>query len=1042
MVFFDLGATLVEIKPDLYEDSARRIAFLCGRPFIPAEELKSAEREEWDARLHENLQWVRTEKDEREYWKQFYKSALKRLGISSDPPSQLIDLLAGRAADPASFTCFPEVFDTLDELRRMGFRLGIISNAFPSARRILEYLGLARWFECITLSYECGCAKPDRDIYLHALQCANARPEEALFVDDRLDFVLGAKGVGIQRPILIDREGRSDGWKGKKISNLREVVAFARALQPLSAAFATSIWTTRVSSGSLTAQEVAHRVSRDHYEVYKVFVASPGDVLREREIVHEVIEEVNGILRGMEKPFRLDVYAWDRHVHPDIGLPQKVILRQIPIEQCDIFIGIFWKRFGMPPGTYRPRDGKPYLSGTEQEIDEAIEARKNSVNGRPIIMLYRKVDPLPDGMTDEDYLQYAKVIEYFRQCEPDGEHPALVIRFEGEQFKPLLLDHLLRAASRLEEDDRRRAGIPPVVPIVLEPGIETDTQTKWLRSVRLRGNPFRYHLAQYEQEDLPFYFVPLGELRVQNLINEEMPWVIYTDAGCGKTALRMMVAARCYPRASDSDVLCIECGLDELGKVLKEAGSLQAVEPVHWACILVQLADHHLPDLDLGITDIPSHPPIRQGPVFIAYAREDRNFVDTLAKDLEAEGIALWYDRKLHAGRRWCKELATHIEASRALVAVLSSNGRASEWVEREALYAIDHSVPVIPYLVAGDDLPIWAVDGQEARSEDELIRALRSPRTTLYTVVSSLSDVRDLLKRLASAATAAGYRRILCLVDEVDELPAVQGQPSKAVRLLGPLMAPALREVRGIAFRYFLPRSVEPFIQEQRRDFRLDRCRVKHVQWTDQDLLRLIRQRMIACSQDSFAPYQSLGELCERTGGLAQSIDKELAALAEGSPRAAIWLANRLIELHCGIDEPPRLIRPETWERVKVDWWLWGRAQILGIWERSDGFRMVGDRIFFQDREVMLSARYHALLRQLVQAGGKVCSKTELARAGWPGDDPKGVSERAVAEAVRRMRKELDKQGIDPSWVETVHGRGYRVREPESKGSPPEPEA
>lgn len=938
MIFFDLGVTLVEIKPDLYEDSARRIAFFCGRPFIPAEELKSAEREEWDARLHENLQWVRTEKDEREYWKQFYKSALKRLGISSDPPSQLIDLLAGRAADPASFTCFPEVFDTLDELRRMGFRLGIISNAFPSARRILEYLGLARWFECITLSYECGCAKPDRDIYLHALQCANARPEEALFVDDRLDFVLGAKGVGIQRPILIDREGRSDGWKGKKISNLREVVAFARALQPLSAAFATSIWTTRVSSGSLTAQEVAHRVSRDHYEVYKVFVASPGDVLREREIVHEVIEEVNGILRGMEKPFRLDVYAWDRHVHPDIGLPQKVILRQIPIEQCDIFIGIFWKRFGMPPGTYRPRDGKPYLSGTEQEIDEAIEARKNSVNGRPIIMLYRKVDPLPDGMTDEDYLQYAKVIEYFRQCEPDGEHPALVIRFEGEQFKPLLLDHLLRAASRLEEDDRRRAGIPPVVPTVLEPGIETDTQTKWLRSVRLRGNPFRYYLAQYEQKDLPFYFVPLGELRVQNLINEEMPWVIYADAGCGKTALRIVTAARCYPRNPDSDILCVEYDLEHLERTLEQAGgSLDDIESIHHVWAVVQSAVSIIQaSLDQPMKALSEKPSTQQG------WGELQEFV--------------------RAGKSKLRKSSIQLEARRRL-------------------------------------------------------------------------------KDMVTVANVSGFRWVLCLVDEVDELPAVQGQPSKAVRLLGPLMAPALREVRGIAFRYFLPRSVEPFIQEQRRDFRLDRCRVKHVQWTDQDLLRLIRQRMIACSQD-FAPYQSLGELCERTGGLAQSIDKELAALAEGSPRAAIWLANRLIELHCGIDEPPRLVRPDTWERVKVDWWLWGRAQILGIWERSDRFRMVGDRIFFQDREVMLSARYHALLRQLVQAGGKVCSRTELARAGWPGDDPRGVSERAVAEAVRRMRKELDKQGIDPSWVETVRGRGYRVREPESKGSPPEPEA
>ena len=639
-------------------------------------------------------------------------------------------------------------------------------------------------------------------------------------------------------------------------------------------------------------------------KVLKVFVSSPADVLFEREQAFRTIEDVNRIQAMMGKPFGLEVYAWEGRTYPEAGLPQEVIQKQIPIDRCDIFIGIFWKRFGTPPGTVRPRDGRPYLSGTEQEIDEAFEARRKSPIGRPVIMLYRKTDPLPIKMTEEDYLQHARVIEFFRQCEPGGEHPALVCEFRGDQFGSLLTDHLLRVLRRLEEEEER---IPE--PVVPEPGVYPDSLARWLNSVGLRDNPFRSYLAS-EDPALPTYFVQLGRLRLSDLINARQSWVIFAREGSGKTTLRMMVAARCYPRNSQSDLLCVECGLDELEAVLKQASSLEAVEPVHWAQILVQLAGRHLPELRAKIT-----------------------------------------------------------------------------------------------------------------------------------TTLGPLPDGRDLLNALASTARTAGFRQILCLVDEVDELPAVQGQSEKMVHLLARLMAPELRKVNGITFYYFLPAHLEPLLQSRRADFRLDRCHVEYLQWEESDLERLIRQRMIAFSRDRVVPRQSLGELCDPAGGFAGSLEDELVALAEGNPRAVVYLANQLLRCHCRVDNPPRLIRRETWEQVKVEWWLRGRAQIFGFPGEGRGFRLWGERIFFQQQEVALSPRYHALLCCLVQAGGKICSQADLARAGWPDDDPAGVTKRAVDEAMRRMKNKLREQGIDPGWIETVRGRGYRIRA-SLEGEPAKPEA
>ncbi|MGC8947199.1 MAG: TIR domain-containing protein [Anaerolineae bacterium] len=544
-----------------------------------------------------------------------------------------------------------------------------------------------------------------------------------------------------------------------------------------------------------------------------------------------------------------------------------------------------------------------------------------------------------------------------------------------------------------------------------------DPFAEWLKVVKLRGNPFQDYSAR-KDSDLSSIFVPLADLPLNDLMKDSQTWVIFGEKGSGKTLLRMMVAARCRPINPVSDVLALECNWQTLDKMLRKAGSLETLSLNHWVETLIELTVPHLPE-DQRSRWVSMLLSTRSGRVFLAYAHEDRSYVDELAESLEKAGVGTWYDRKLHKGRRWCKELEEQIQSARAMVAVLSRQSRDSAWMEREALFAIEHGVPVIPLLIERVDLPLWAVGAQCARNTEELIRTLRATGRLHYTLESA-----PWYEFLGELVSAAQVDLIVCLVDEVDEALGLQEQ-SDVLQLLSCIMAPQLRAIPGFAFRYFLPLSLADALRQQGK-LRLDKCRVGYLRWTPEDLKRLLCQRMIAFSESRAAPHTSLGALCDPADGFAGRIDDDLAILAEGSPRAAVCLADHLLRFHCREIGPPLLIRSATWE-VVWEWWQENQEQILGL-SAALPFRTSGKRIFFQNQEVVLNKRYHALLRCLICARGDVCSPEDLARAGWPGEDPKGVTPDAVDEAVRRMKKKLGEQGIDPQWIERVRGRGYRI--------------
>jgi HAD superfamily hydrolase (TIGR01549 family) len=84
----------------------------------------------------------------------------------------------------------PDLPQTLDALRRMGLRLGIVSNTFvcrASLEHQLRELGLLDFFAVQLYSYEFRFRKPNVEIFRRAAEKIGVAEPQILFVGDRID---------------------------------------------------------------------------------------------------------------------------------------------------------------------------------------------------------------------------------------------------------------------------------------------------------------------------------------------------------------------------------------------------------------------------------------------------------------------------------------------------------------------------------------------------------------------------------------------------------------------------------------------------------------------------------------------------------------------------------------------------------------------------------------------------------------------------------------------------------------------------------------
>jgi hypothetical protein len=71
--------------------------------------------------------------------------------------------------------------------------------------------------------------------------------------------------------------------------------------------------------------------------------------------------------------------------------------------------------------------------------------------------------------------------------------------------------------------------------------------------------------------------------------------------------------------------------------------------------------------------------------IFISYAREDREWVEKLAKALTGEGFTVWWDWDLLVGKRYRETIETELQTCKATVVVWSQHSIRSDFVRDEA---------------------------------------------------------------------------------------------------------------------------------------------------------------------------------------------------------------------------------------------------------------------------------------------------------------------------------------------------------------------
>jgi hypothetical protein len=164
-------------------------------------------------------------------------------------------------------------------------------------------------------------------------------------------------------------------------------------------------------------------------KLLRVVVASPNDVQAERNALPLIVDELNSAMAS-DRGLRLEIARWETDAYPGFHLegPQALIDRVLHIEDCDILIGIFWKRFGTPV--------KDAGSGTDHEFRRAYAAWRR--RGRPHIMMYFNQQPFaPQTKAETD--QWGQVLEFRHNFPKEG----LWWPYKGKiQFARLARHHL------------------------------------------------------------------------------------------------------------------------------------------------------------------------------------------------------------------------------------------------------------------------------------------------------------------------------------------------------------------------------------------------------------------------------------------------------------------------------------------------------------------------------------------------------------------------------------------------------------------------
>lgn len=553
----------------------------------------------------------------------------------------------------------------------------------------------------------------------------------------------------------------------------------------------------------------------------------------------------------------------------------------------------------------------------------------------------------------------------------------------------------------------------------------TQTSVKQLLDkLGFRDNPF--DLREAEREDrkrLSAYFFQ-HPLFTEFLGDADKPesMILVAKRGAGKTTFRQAIELFCREQLSKAVEGVFDVSYTEFSRPLKQARQNNA--PM---------------DIFLHADEI-----LRCAVVRLLEAIDEETIKDFAA--LNQGDFAL-----LRAYVDRYSELLRPADRGRTFNRLLKE--RVRESLEEEL--AVDASLLLAP----ATDRPF---EGDKIiASLPELVQPIA--RTVLRLQQQPPAQLRDesyilLIRDFIALLKELGYKAMYILIDRLDET-SLLAKPENAAAFINPLLTDHdLLDEPGLAFRVFLPKHLEPYVS-----FRRKRMVVKHIAWSEDDLLELLHRRI-----RSFSQWNSMEVFCEPS--LAQMtaklhlndqrevrfVDLQLVRAANNLPRDLILRCRKLFEVYAarnpsgpineqdlrtaiaadlGDDEPELVSLVENTPSVPAvaestappispitTSGVAGEIPAKGLYiDKNEHVWRDGEKL-----ETELRPAEFKLLKYLCEHRYQLCPADVVLHEVWGEHYEKDV----LRTTLKRLREAVGDDGKKPRYIFTQRGRGLRLED------------
>jgi putative hydrolase of the HAD superfamily len=240
IIFFDAVGTLFGVRStvgEIYAQFAAQAGFEVDAQQLNIafiQSFRTAPRAAFAQAVPQDLSHL-----EYDWWRTVAQRSFERVGALEQLPDfdAFFRPLFNYFETAAPWIIYPETLTALEMLKTLEIELAIISNFDSRLYPVLQALGIAHWFQSVTISTQVGAAKPDAEIFEVAIAKHPYLPTQAWHVGDSWsEDYEGATAAGLQG-IWLNRNGAnlsapSPNAKETEVLEISDLTVLQKILQP------------------------------------------------------------------------------------------------------------------------------------------------------------------------------------------------------------------------------------------------------------------------------------------------------------------------------------------------------------------------------------------------------------------------------------------------------------------------------------------------------------------------------------------------------------------------------------------------------------------------------------------------------------------------------------------------------------------------------------------------------------------------------------------------------------------------------------------